>query len=77
MTEQDIPDSHDDDAAPLRGSQAPVVRFATLMPFTAPVDLLDGGVNLDSPLWQESSPEEAQLDTHGRCKSRQNQTGLY
>jgi hypothetical protein len=39
-----------------------------LVPFTAPVDLLDGGVNLDPP-------EEALLDTHGRCKSRKNRTG--
>ena len=75
MTAQDIPDSYDDHAAPLRGSQAPVVRFETLVPFTAQVGLLDGGVNLDSPRWQESSPEEALLDLHGRCKSRQNQTG--
>jgi hypothetical protein len=35
----------------------------------------DGGVNLDLPRWQESSPEEALLDTHGRCKSRHNRTG--
>jgi ATP/maltotriose-dependent transcriptional regulator MalT len=74
MTEQDIPDSHDDDAAPFRGSQAPVVRFETLVPFTAPVGLLEGGVNLDPPR-PESSPEEALLDTHGRCKSRHNRTG--
>src|ERR1700722_320795 len=75
MTEQDIPDSYDDDAAPIRGSQAHVVRFETLVPFAAPVGLIDGGVNLDPTPWQESSPEEALLDTHGRCKSRQNQTG--
>jgi ATP/maltotriose-dependent transcriptional regulator MalT len=68
MTEQDISVSHDDNAAPLRGSQAPVVHFETLVPFTAPVGLLDGGVNLDPP-------EEALLDTHGRCKSRQNRMG--
>jgi hypothetical protein len=75
MTEQDIPDPHDDGAAPLRGSQAPVVRIETLVPFTAPVGLLDGGVNLDPPRWHESSPEEALLDTHGRRKSRHNRTG--
>ncbi len=75
MKEQDIPGSHDDDAAPLRASQAPVMRFETLVPFTAPVGLFDGGVNLDPPRWQESSPEEALLDTHGRCKSRQDRTG--
>jgi ATP/maltotriose-dependent transcriptional regulator MalT len=71
MTKRDIPDPYDDGAAPLRGSQAPVVRFETLVPFTAPAGLLDGGVNLDPPRWQE---EEAMLDTHGRCKSRQNPT---
>jgi ATP/maltotriose-dependent transcriptional regulator MalT len=75
MTEQDIPDSHDDDLAPFRGSQAPVVLFETLVPFTAPVGLLDGGVNLDPARWQESSPEEALYDTHGRCQSRHNRTG--
>jgi ATP/maltotriose-dependent transcriptional regulator MalT len=74
MTEQITTDLHDDDAAPLRGSQAPVVRFETLVPFTTPVGLLDGGVNLDPPRWQESSPEEALLDTHVRCKSWQNLT---
>ena len=57
MTEQCIPDLHDEDAAPLRGSQAPVVRLEALMPFTAPIGLLDRGVNLDSPRWRESSPE--------------------
>jgi hypothetical protein len=75
MTEQDIPDSHDDNAAPLRGSQAPVVRLETLVPFTTPVDLLDGGVDMGPPRWRESSPEEAVLDAHGRCGSRQNRTG--
>jgi ATP/maltotriose-dependent transcriptional regulator MalT len=75
MTEQAIPDSHDDEAAPFRGSQASVVRFETLAAFTAPTGLLDGGVKLDPPRWHESSPEKAVLDTHGRCKSRQNQTG--
>jgi ATP/maltotriose-dependent transcriptional regulator MalT len=68
MKKQDIPDLHDDDPAPLRGSQAPVLSSETLVPFTAPVDLLDGGVNLDPP-------EKALLNTHGRCKSRQNRTG--
>jgi ATP/maltotriose-dependent transcriptional regulator MalT len=68
MKKQDIPDSHDDDAAPLRVSQAPVLNSESLVPFTAPVNLLDGGVNLDPP-------EEALLNTHGQCKSRQNRTG--
>jgi ATP/maltotriose-dependent transcriptional regulator MalT len=75
MTEQNIPDSRDDDAAPLRGSQASVARFETLVLFTAPVGLLDGGVNLDPPRRQENSPEESLLDTHGRYKSPQNRTG--
>jgi ATP/maltotriose-dependent transcriptional regulator MalT len=68
MMERDIPDSQVHDVAPLQGSQAPVARFETLVPFTAPVGLLDGGVSLDPP-------EEALLDTYGRCKSRQNRTG--
>jgi ATP/maltotriose-dependent transcriptional regulator MalT len=75
MKQQDIPDLYDDNAAPVRGSQAPVVRFETLVPFTAPVGLLEGGVDLDPTRRQESSPDEALLDTHGGCKSRQNQTG--
>jgi hypothetical protein len=75
MMEQGIPDSHGEDAAPLRGTQAPAARFETLVPFTAPIGLLDGGVNSDSPRWRESSPEEAVLDTLGRCKPRQNPTG--
>src|ERR1700691_5376231 len=68
MKKQDIPDAHDDDAAPLRVSQAPVLNSESLVPFTAPVNLLDGGVNLDPP-------EEALLNTHGQFKSRQNRTG--
>jgi Bacterial regulatory proteins, luxR family len=85
VTEQDIPDSHDDESAPLRGSQAPVVRFETLVPFTAPAGLLDGGVNLDPPRLEESSPEEALLRARildapepemlWRCRTRQNLTG--
>jgi hypothetical protein len=75
MIEQDIADSRDHDAALLRGPQAPVVRFETLVASTAPVGMLDGGVNLDPPRWQESSPEEAVLGTHGRFESRQNRTG--
>jgi LuxR family maltose regulon positive regulatory protein len=74
MMELDILDSHDEDAALLRGSQAPVVRFKTLMPFTAPIHLLDGGVNSDLPRWRESSPEEAVLNALGRCESQQNPT---
>jgi ATP/maltotriose-dependent transcriptional regulator MalT len=73
--EQGIPGSLDEEAAPLPGSQTPVVRFPKLVPFTAPVGLLDGGVNSDPPRWRESSPEEAVLDTLGRYKPRQNLTG--
>ena len=75
MMEQGIPDSHDEEAATLRGSQAPpVLRFEPLVPFTVPIGLLDGSVNSDSPRWRESSPEEAVLDILGRCKPRQNPT---
>ena len=53
MTEQLIADLHDEDAAPLRGTQAPVVRLEALMSFPAPIGLLDRGANLDSPRWRE------------------------
>ena len=75
MTDQCILNSHDEDAAPLRGSQAPIVRFETSVPFTAPIGRLDGGVNSDPLWWRESSPEEAVLDTLGQRKPRQNPTG--
>ena len=75
MTEQHIAGFHDEDAAPLRGIQASVARSETLMPCLAPIGLLDDGVNSDTPRWRESSPEEAVLDTLGRCKPRQNPTG--
>jgi ATP/maltotriose-dependent transcriptional regulator MalT len=75
MIEQCILDSHDQDAAPLQGSQVPALRFAAVMPFPAPIGLLEGGVNLDSSLWREYSPDEAVLDTFGRCKPWQNPTG--
>src|SRR6202008_2320712 len=45
------------------------------MPSPASIGLLDGGVNLDPPRWQESLAEEALLDTLGQCKPRQNRTG--
>jgi ATP/maltotriose-dependent transcriptional regulator MalT len=73
--EQCILDSDDEDAAPLPGSQAGVMRFEALLPFTAPIGLLDGGVNSDPPRWRESSPEEAVLDTLGRCRPRQDPPG--
>jgi LuxR family maltose regulon positive regulatory protein len=63
MTEPNIPDSHDDDAAPLRGPEPPILRFERSVPLTAPIGLLDDGVNLDPPRWRESSPEEVVLDT--------------
>ena len=65
MTEQGIPDSNDEFAAALRGSQAPV---------TAPIGLFDAGVNSDPPRWRENSPEEAVLDTLCRYKPRQKPT---
>jgi ATP/maltotriose-dependent transcriptional regulator MalT len=74
MTEQGTRDLLDEEAAPLRGSQTPVVRFEKLVPFTAPIGLLDRGMNSDSPWWRESSPDEAALDTLGRCKRRHNPT---
>jgi hypothetical protein len=75
MTEQDISDSHDEDAAPLRVSQAPVAHFETSMPCTASSGLFGGDVNPVPSRCQESSPEEAVLDTVGRYKPRQNATG--
>jgi ATP/maltotriose-dependent transcriptional regulator MalT len=75
MAEQCILDSHDQVAARLQGSQVPALRFAAVMPFPAPIGLLEGGVNLDSPRWREYSPDEAVLDTFGRCKPWQNPTG--
>jgi ATP/maltotriose-dependent transcriptional regulator MalT len=77
MWEQCIPDSDDEGAAPAQGSQSPVVRFEASVPFTAPSGLIEGGENSDLPRWRESSPEEAVLDTLGRCKPRQNPTGSY
>jgi hypothetical protein len=41
MTEQRIPDSHHEDAAPLRGTRAPAVE--ALMSFPAPIGLLATG----------------------------------
>jgi LuxR family maltose regulon positive regulatory protein len=52
-----------------------VGKKVSSVPFTAPNGLLDGGVNSDPLRWQESSPEEALLDTLGRYKPRQNPTG--
>jgi hypothetical protein len=75
MMGQGVPDSHDKDAAPLPDPQAPVGRAETVVPFRAPIGLLDGGVNSDRPPWQESSPEEAVLDTVGRCTPRQTTGG--
>jgi hypothetical protein len=75
MTEQHIADFHDEDAAPLRGVQASVVRSATLMPFLAPIGLRDEGANSDQARWWESSPEDSVVGTLGRCKPRQNPAG--
>jgi ATP/maltotriose-dependent transcriptional regulator MalT len=68
MMEQVARDSYNEDAALLLGSQTPDARFETLLPFKAPIGLLDGGVNLDLPRWRESSPEEAVLNALGRSK---------
>ena len=75
MTEQRIPGFHDEDAAPFRGIQAPVVHSETLMPFLPPIGLLDGSVNSDSPRRREISPEEDVLDTLGRSRLRQTTAG--
>jgi ATP/maltotriose-dependent transcriptional regulator MalT len=75
MTEQHIAGFHDEDVAPPRGIQASVGRSETLMPFLAPIGLLDGGANSGRARWWKSSPEEAVLDTLGRYKPRQNPTG--
>jgi ATP/maltotriose-dependent transcriptional regulator MalT len=72
MMVQNIPDPHDGDAAPFGALQPHVVRCEAWLPFTAPIDLLDRGVNSDTPLWLASSPEEAERNTHGRWKPRQN-----
>src|ERR1700681_1359364 len=74
MTEQCILDSHDEDAAPFRGTQAPAVRLEALMSFPAPNGLLDRSVNLDPLRWRDSSPGQAALETLDRCKPRQNPT---
>jgi ATP/maltotriose-dependent transcriptional regulator MalT len=75
MLDQDIPDSHDEGTAPLRGPRAPVVGLEALVPFIAPIGLLDRGVHSDLPPWRESSPEEAVLDTLDRYRPRQNPAG--
>jgi ATP/maltotriose-dependent transcriptional regulator MalT len=75
MTEQSTIDLHDEDATPLRGSLAPVVRFEKLPPFTAPIDLVARCTNLDSAQWRESSPEAAVFDALGRSKPERNPTG--
>jgi ATP/maltotriose-dependent transcriptional regulator MalT len=75
MTEQSTIDMDDEDAAPFRGSLAPVVRFEKLQPFPAPIHLVDGGANLDPARWRKSSPEAAVFDAFGRSKTQQNPTG--
>jgi ATP/maltotriose-dependent transcriptional regulator MalT len=75
MTELGVTDSHDEEAALLRGLQTPAVKYEKLVPFAAPIGLLDGGASSDLPRWWESSPEEAVLDMHGRHEPWQNATG--
>ena len=74
--EQITRDSCDEDAALLLGLQAPFVRFEKLLPFTAPIDPVDGSANFDSARWRESLPEEPALDGLGRSKPHQNPTGI-
>ena len=75
MTEQCISDLDDEDVAPLRGTQAPAVRFEALMSLPAPTGLLDRDANLGPLWWREYSPGQGLLDTLGRYKPRQNPTG--
>jgi ATP/maltotriose-dependent transcriptional regulator MalT len=75
MMEQGIPNSHVEEAARLRGSQRPVVRFEKLVPFKASIGLLDGGANSDSPGWWASAPDEVVLDILGRHEPWQNPIG--
>jgi ATP/maltotriose-dependent transcriptional regulator MalT len=71
MMDQRIPDSHDEDATPPRGTRTPVVWSEALKPFLASIGLLDGDVSVDPALRWECSLEEAMSDTLGRCKSWQ------
>jgi ATP/maltotriose-dependent transcriptional regulator MalT len=74
MKEEVTRDSYYDDAALFLGSQSPVARFGTLLPSTAPIGLVDGGVNSISPQWQESSSEEAVPNGLGQSKPWQTTT---
>jgi hypothetical protein len=76
MTELGVLDLLDEDAAPLRGTQPPVVRSEASTPFLAPNGLLDGGMNSDLLRWREFSSEHAVLNTLGRCKPRQTAAGI-
>jgi hypothetical protein len=75
VAEQCVPDTHDEAAVRFRCSQAPVVRFETLMPSPASVGLFSRGVPSNSPRRRECSPREVVLDTLGQCKLRQNSMG--
>ena len=66
--DQSIRDLRNEDAAPLLGSHAPVISFEISRPFTAPVDLVDGGTNL---FWTRSSSKETVLDAPNRSRPRQ------
>lgn len=73
--EQGIADLQDEEAARLRGSQTPVLRLEKLVPFAAPIGLLDETVHSDSPRWRERSPEETALGTPGQYKPWQTTAG--
>jgi len=73
--EQGIPDLQDEEAAPCRGSQTPLLRFEKLVPFAAPIGLLDEPVHSDSRRWRESSPEETVLGAPGQYKRWQTTAG--
>jgi ATP/maltotriose-dependent transcriptional regulator MalT len=72
--EQNTMDLHDEHEAPLWGSQPPVVRFAELLAFTPPIDLVDGGTHFGSVRWRESSPEVAVTGASGRYMVQRNPT---
>jgi ATP/maltotriose-dependent transcriptional regulator MalT len=72
--EQGIADLQHEEAR-LRGSQTPVLRFEKLVPFAAPIGLLDETVHSDSPRRRESSPEETALGTPGQYKPWQTTAG--
>jgi hypothetical protein len=75
MMEQNTGDLHDDGEVLLGTSDPPVVCFERSRPYTAAIDLTDGGVNLDPAPWREMSPEGVVLDAPGRSGLWRHLTG--